>query len=56
MNETKIKLLGKITVKNIDQYLDSLKVSPKTKKESPSIYFFHDEASGKRRYFIKQSL
>ena len=32
MNETKIKLLGKITVKNIDQYLDSLKVSPKTKK------------------------
>ena len=32
MIQTRIKRLSEISVKNIDQYLDSLKVSPKTKK------------------------
>ena len=32
MSQTRIKLLGEISVKNIDQYLDSLLVAPKTKK------------------------
>ena len=32
MSQTRIKRLSEISVKNIDQYLDSLKVSPKTKK------------------------
>ena len=32
MSQIRIKRLGEISVKNIDQYLDSLAVSPKTKK------------------------
>ena len=32
MSQIRIKRLGEIFVKNIDQYLDSLSVSPKTKK------------------------
>lgn len=32
ISQIRIKRLNEISVKNIDQYLDSLKVSPKTKK------------------------
>ena len=45
MRQTRVNLLGEISVKDIDQYLDSLKISAKTKKESPSINIINDESS-----------